>query len=368
MAKKRSRTRSRSKKRSTTKKKARTTKRKLTSSKKVATTSASEVNRHIHVVANPFSNATQHPKMPDGKVPMSLSRRLRNTVAFTASTSTYTDILVAPLFGNMANLFSSSITTDKGVGIIGAVGQTVGFECNIDGAGPYTLRNAANGVAKQRIISQAIRLTQINNDEENDGWYEACRINLNKRANNYLVCGIDNTDTALRSQACVLATDNTVQVSYLNGLPLVEQPGYSSGMLKDLKNKEFRLQPVGCECHMNECPSIKLALSDGTTGDIIKATNDKWAYLEATVPATNALELGLDDSWDCVLIRIHGRSGGEGTTPSSFIAECIQNVEFCFSPQSDLATFMTPNVRHKQVEQVLDKMNNKQKAEDPKTG
>lgn len=366
MAKKRSRTRSRSKKRSTTKKKARTTKRKLTSSKKVATTSSSEVNRHIHVVANPFSNATQHPKMPDGKVPMSLSRRLRNTVAFTASTSTYTDILLAPLFGNLANLFSSSLSTDKGVGIIGAVGQTVGFACNIDGAGPYTMYNSG-AIAKQRIISQAIRLTQINNDEENDGWYEACRINMTKQATNYLVCSIDNVDVALRDQPLVLATDSTVQVGYLNGLPLVEQPGYVSGMLKDLKNKEFRLQPVGCECHMNECPVTKLTLASGGTGDLVKGPNDKWAHLEATANANSALELGLDDSWDCVLIRIHGRSG-TGATPSSFIAECIQNIEFCFNPKSDMATFQTPNVRHKQVEQVLDKMNNKQKAEDPKTG
>lgn len=363
MAKKRSRTRSRSKKRSTTKKKTRTTKRKLTSSKKMATTASSEVNRHIHVVANPFSNATQHPKLPDGKVPMSLSRRLRNTVSFTASTSNYTDILLAPLFGNLANLFGSSISNNKGVGVIGAVGQTVGFECNIENAGPYTIRNAANGIAKQRIISQAIRLTQINNDEENDGWYEACRINLNKRANNYLICSIDNSETPIRGQSCCFATDSTVQALYLNGLPLVEQPGYSSGMLKDLKNKEFRLQPVGCECHMNEVPAV--TLTGGT--DIVKGTNDNWANLESTSTALAALELGLDDSWDCVLIRIHGRQG-EGTTPSSFIAECIQNIEFCFNPMSDMATFQTPNVRHKQVEQVLDKMNNKQKAEDPRTG
>lgn len=358
MAKKRSRPLKKGKKSGMKKK----SKRKLTTTRKPTSTSTSEVNKHLHVVANPFSGATQHPKIPDGKVPNSLSRRLRNTVSFTASTSTYTDILIGPTFGNLANTFGASIDSAKGSGIIGAVGQTAGIIGNFVGAGPYTITPAGN-IAKQRIVSQAIRLTQINNDEQNDGWYECCRLNIPKQSTFYGFCNIDNTDTTMNgSKNAVLFPDQSVQASYLNGLPLVEQPGYTSGMLKDLKNKEFKLQPVGCEAHMNEAPTI--IATQGTNVNV-EAT-DRWVGLLVSAMDDQLLELGLDDSWDWILIRIHGRQ--VGGSPSSFIAECIQNVEFCFSPNSDLATFQTPNVRHKQIEMVMDKMNNNAKAESMRVG
>lgn len=367
MAKRSKGRKSSSKKSSKSKTRSKSKSRKLTTSAKAKTTSASEVNKHMHVVMNPFSQATQHPKLPDGSVPSSLSRRLRNTQSFTASTSGYTDILVSPTFGNVATFFAGSMVNLTGVGWLGTPGQTAGITSNLVGAGPYSM-SAAGNIAKQRIVSQAIRLTQINNDEENDGWYECCRIVLPKTPTHFLIGNMDNSTTAMNGvKPAVLAPDRTIELGYLNSLPLVEQPGYTSGMLKDLKNKEFRLQPIGCECHMNEAYKIvDMFHGTGTSADINVDANDRWGNFNATSKSVDVLELGLDDSWDYVLVRIHGRQ--VAASPSSFIIEGIQNVEFCFSPNSDLATFMTPNVRHKLVKEALDKLNNSPKAEAAKTG
>lgn len=342
-------------------------KRKLTaSSKKTPTASLSEAKRSLHVVKNPFSKATQHPKMPDGKVAHSLSRRLRNvqSISCDLSPAEYTDIILCPHFGIGCVIKNSSRDqpVNSTVGWIGFPGQTGGFMTSLVGLGPYNL-SIANDVAKQRIVSQAMRLTQINNDEANDGWYEACRLNLRDSGADYTLVNLNGLEgVAINNDfTCGLIPDLSV-FSSLGFLPLVEQPSYVSGMLKDLKNKEFKLQPQGCECHMNETGDIAgiVANTDWAT-----FTDDSGARLLSSEKAQTIVNQMTDRSWDYVLVRIHGRS----TAPQTkLIVDLIQNVEFVFDAKSDFATFMTPNVADKQTDTVMDGMNNNSSAESGRIG
>lgn len=352
MAKKRSRARSSARKAAPKRKRKTQSSRGLTTKKKTKTTTVSEVNKHLHVVKNPFSNMHQQPKMPDGKVPTSLARRMRNVQSVEVDTGVnFMDILLCPHFGLGCVINGSTEdTTDLGLKWIGFPGQTGGFVCDLFSTGTKPL-TPQSGIAKQRIVSQGLRLTQINNDEANDGWFEACRVNFRNTQVNYSLVRQDGTEAVLNSNTGAVLIPDATLMGTLASLPLVEQPGYASGMLKDLKKLEFKNLPVGCECQMNETPTIELTSDTDITID----ASGHWAALLATEKAQSAVDMMVDHSWDYVLVRIHGRSG---TPNTKLIVELIQNVEFCFDPSSDFVTFQTPNVRHKRIEEEVDKMNN----------
>jgi hypothetical protein len=304
--------------------------------------------------------------MPDGKVAHSLSRRMRNVQAIDCdlSPAQYTDIILCPHFGIGCVIKNSSRDqpVNTTVGWIGFPGQTGGFATDLTGLGPYAL-DIANDIAKQRIISQAMRLTQINNDEANDGWYESCRLNLRDTGTLYSLVNTNGLEGAALTTAdtCGLIPDQSV-FAQIATLPLVEQPSYCSGMIKDLKNKEFKLQPQGCECHMNETGIINDIV---LTTDWVLPADDSCAYLQAGAKCKQIVNQMTDRSWDYLLVRIHGRSAAPAT---SLIVEVIQNVEFVFDAKSDFATFMTPNVAHKDTDKVMDAMNNNSKAESGRSG
>lgn len=314
-----------------------------------------DLMKQLAVVLNPFSNATEHPKVPDGAVPHSLSRRLRNNFALDMESSTngWTDVVISPSFGVACTVqnYEPGVTPFADMPTLyGFPGQTVGYNLYQNADTTRTVRANNGEIVKQRLISQGARLSCFNSDNQNDGWFECCRLNIRDSSSNYAfqplaVNGVlVSSDT--ESNALGLGLDNSYHNGHLQGIALVEQPGYMTGLLKDLHKFDFSLCPNGNEISFKEQGTLTV-----NEDEINLSILDRFATLN-TSPTNVFSNRCVDREFDAILIRIHGRHN-EGS-PTRILCEAIQNVEFVFSNNSDLASFMTSNDRHSGIEMALD--------------
>jgi hypothetical protein len=340
--------------------------------KRAKTTKSSSA--HHQVIRRPFSSATTQPKIPDGEFTHSLSRRLQNVTSFTnanaISTGDTLHVVFAPTLGVPLTIFGSvDGKTKRGTStyypqFVGFPGQTVGLEAFNITAGSatwppasatdiYTFTNAG-AFAKWRIVSQALRMELVNSDEENDGWWEACRFSWSPRAGHIELTSIDGGTTS-SALGAAFGEDWLADI----GIPMamVEQPGYKTGLLRDLKKIEF---PLHHQSTTHEPVQInEIMQSIGNTDHTYKSSTVT-AKLSATSAIGNQMmDQYIDKDMDLIYLRLHCRTNnGSSSAGSKFMLNMIQNVEVNFAPTSDFAAFQTPNVHDKQTSKVLDSQNN----------
>jgi len=147
-----------------------------------------------------------------------------------------------------------------------------------------------SNIAQWRIVSQAMKFKLVNTDEENDGWWEACRIPYEAE--------LDTLALADQGGDLSAGTHNTNHLAlYREKIPIaytdsmVEIPGYMCGLLKDLHKHEFKLQPTGCESHI-QTVTQKLKLDPG---DVQTDSLDN-RYLLSTTGQAKEIERHLTDT------------------------------------------------------------------------
>lgn len=329
-----------------------------------------DLMKQLAVLLNPFSGATEHPKIPDGAVTHSLSRRLRNNFSIDLGTNVngYTDIVISPSFGVACTVqnyipkgFMDETPYTQVPNLYGFPGQTVGYNLFVETNGDKRVRANNGEIVKQRLISQGARLSCFNSDNQNDGWFECCRLNIRDSSSNYAFQPLSNSGvlvsaSATETSAIGCGLDNSFHNGHLQNMALVEQPGYMTGLLKDIHKYDFSLCPSGNEIEFKEQGTLTLNSDEidipaPTTDDDGNEVLSRIGYLKTS--NTNVLSNRcVDRDFDAILIRIYGRH--QESNPSRILVEAIQNVEFVFSTSSDLASFMTSNDRHEGIAMALD--------------
>lgn len=373
--------RTRKSKSSTTKKKKTRTKQVTRSlSKKSVTTSSDRA--HFDVRVNPFSTATPQPKILDGLFTSSLSRRLQNVEEIANVQGTLEGrlpsnemwVVFSPTFGIPVTVFNTLIGRDRR-GAIPSHPQYIG--CNNQTA---LLQNCANGnqnlvvwppevnttyevvnksgFSNWRIVSSGLRLELANTDEENDGWFEAFRFNWNQNPDHLAITGL--AGTRVGEQLGVGVSPNIL--GYLQGVSLTEQPGYTTGLLKDINKLEFRLHPQSS----THDPCVLKSKNDYTNGlDMIHS-----ADLGAIIPqngnllSNEIINQYVDNNMDWICLKLHTRNAVGTGVGSRLVCSVIQNIEFTVNPVSDLATFQTTNKRNSEQAGLDDNINNDQMVAD----
>lgn len=318
---------------------------------------------HHAVMRMPFSTATSQPKIPDGKVATSLSRRLQKVVQIQNANGAATiDLVMVPSLGVCGVAYGS--TNPQGTRVfeaIGFSGQTVG----LDGSGlPGTNRVSNIGsITNWRIVSQGMKFQLNQTEEENDGWFEAVRFNA---ALDYAQWGLANLDNTLNNGSLGLFPGVHFKSLVVDPLAanMVEHPGYTTGLLKDIHKHEFKLNPKTNSVGFKTLKTVYSTIDAG--GAAIGTWDAPNAMLTFSnfKPETEELFNGvLDHDYDMILLRLHCRANN-GTTSngSKLIMNAIQNIEFCFAPSSDLVTFQTSNVSDKRTSSVVDELNDRTQA------
>ncbi|BAJ79015.1 hypothetical protein [Protobacilladnavirus chaelor] len=339
------------------------------------TKTVSGAAKHHAVRVKPFSNATTQPKIPDGLLTSSLSRRLQNVVGVrngnSPSVHAGSDVMhvvIAPTLGVPVMIANSAEGVLKRPGLsqessfIGFPGQTVGFENLIESTGvptwPPTIPTGQKlenkgGFVLWRIISQGLRIDLANSDEENDGWFEACRFNWRNVPRDVCMTPLDGSTT---TNSIGIAPNPLWLEEVGYGMAMVEQPGYKSGLLKDIKKAEFMLHPRTTTHDPTLIDPFEYGGSMTSSGGI-----DNVYYPSDNVSgnAVRFRDMGVDQNMDWIYIRLHCRpNNGTSSLGSNFLFNVIQNVEVAFNPSSDFAAFQTINKADTKTKMVADGLNN----------
>jgi hypothetical protein len=227
---------------------------------------------NLKVMEHPFSVATTTPKIPDGKAYDSAGLRLQSTKEITTKTSGDVWVLLYPGLNCGAWIFFNEPTPEE---------MTLGYYQHgmFKKDGDKFVQEENSAISRWRIVSQGLRMSLLNNDDENDGWWEAIRTQMGAhQTNEFNILG----DTAIVGPSTDYASGNYLTVN-VDSLNMVEHPTYCSGKLKDLDKTNFYLRPTG--------------------GDHDFINLDQSFKIASDQPA----KAFLDVTWDCILIKIHGR-------------------------------------------------------------
>lgn len=311
---------------------------------------ATAMNKH-KVLWNPFG-MHRDAKLHDGACVESHGRQFRSVkpVALTLAPFSYDFHLFAGLGMNATTSLKGDSATDasltqfnygsKGFGsanlqVIPGAGNTVNRRVTYSGT-----------VSKWRMLSVGMKLSLLNNDDDNEGWFEVIRTNRRVTDDDIQMIDTNDEDIPIGPGSDVYTLLNPDRMA--DGIEFANDASYIAGPLKDLKNHQFVLRKTDDEHNF-------IALQDVYT---VNATIDPLGNRTADINFATALTTEvhrhfIDPSFDQLTVRIHGRNAGGGGASTTVLVETVSNMEIIYDDGTELAQFMTPNNAMQGVETVV---------------
>jgi hypothetical protein len=191
--------------------------------------------------------------------------------------------------------------------------------------GTKVVQDPTNAIGQWRSVSCGLKLTLVNNADENDGWWEACRFASTKGDRIFDVRNFDSNVVVEDGQVIAVPRDNQPDaLVYLQGATagtaqMTENPTYMTGKLRDIHKYMFKTRPH-------------------STDHDFQRLKREYLYQDAT-----ELSLMLDDmidyDYDFVFIRLHC------TDKTRIMAHAVHNIEAMYEPSSILGSMHTPAAR-----------------------
>lgn len=274
----------------------------------------SDVGRQLTVYKSPLSTITTNPKIPDGKASMSAGLRIQAVadITFDAAETTLHMVIFPGCNSGAFYLGGTDEATISKRHMLYTKHNQIKVAASSDPDTTLTEGEVVTGEQKWRLVSQAVKLTLVNNSDQNDGWWEAIRGNCNPKNFN-IVTHATNQYIGNSDPAALNEFDPAAQI--------VENSTYASGKLRDIHRYLFQLHPQINEHNFKNLASIRE-----------QAIN------------SDEKEFMMDDSFDCIYLRIHGRSGLSGT-PTKLMAHLVANHEVVYDEDMPMARFHTETKR-----------------------
>lgn len=260
------------------------------------------------ILTDPFSLVSQ-PKLWDGKRQASSGIRLRTTGELTLSQLGPTYLCLVPGFSTSLAWQTDPDTQTYNLPFRGHLATTVD----------------RSNVKLARLVSTGLRLTMINNSDQNEGYWEAARISV--QPSDFTV---DAVTGALRYKLTQPADPNLVGTGLAGSNPipnitLSNHQTYQSGKLRDLETIQFKLNSVD---------------------------NDH-DFTPIFEPPTS--DMFLDQTFDMLLIKLHGRQ--QNTGPTQLMYDSVSNQEVIYLEDTSLARLMTLNMKVPNYDYILENSN-----------
>ncbi len=276
-------------------------------------TSASD-SAQVAILTDPFSMVSQ-PKLWDGKKQGSSGIRLRATGELTLSQGGPTYLCLVPGHSTCLAWQTDPSTQYYNSPFKGHLATTVD----------------RSNVKLARIVSTGLRLTMINNSDQNEGYWEAARISVQPSD-----FDIDVVTGALRYRP-TRPTDPLQPSTGLAGanptpdIILSNHATYQTGKLRDIEKLQFKLNSVDNEHDFTP-------IFEPPTADMF-----------------------LDQAFDIVLIKLHGRQ--QNTGPTQLMYDAVSNQEVIYVEDTSLARLMTLNQKVPNYDYILENSNARMPAE-----
>lgn len=316
------------------------------------------VSRQMQVMRNPFSTATNAPKIPDGKCSLSTGQRFQsiNSLAIEKAGDGIINIVLFGGLGGGCFVYQPSSLTEKEkfLPLPGNHGQWNVSEYDsgtLDRVG--LTQNGPDAITQWRIVSEGLKVTLTNNADENDGFFESVRLSAT-RANEHWRWArnaVNGTSKKLEGinalgQSCFLVptTDGTSHSMFgVDFSTLVDHPTYQTGKLRDVHKFIFNNKP---ESNSHDFKRLRLTHEYELDTYGVTPTERQQALvfgqgLPYNSEAARVVEENIDDTLDIVVIRIHGRTGTVEGGDTKLLAHFVQNQEVCYENGTTLSRFHT---------------------------
>ena len=314
---------------------------------------ASVVQDQLEVLHNPFAGSTSQPKIPDGKVSTSLGFSLQNVKEYFNKPGFNT--LHCILYAGQKSAFaiwdvddSLKYKSSRDFDVLSfndAGGYDISQLVALSDAQPTPgegdiIQN--DSYALHRVVSVGLQMKLLNPADENDGWWEAIRVNRPFDENEYYMTNVSGLSTG---EEAAIVPD--LKQMGLDEADMVNDPTYSTGILRDLDNVQFNLAGR-LDYHDYRVMDAKHPVSfDGTSFDI--CTYNTITQLSRFTDEDVAREIinqGIDNSFDMIYIRLHCRartSSSEEFNGSRLHCNVVSNQEVYFNSGTRDNRYHTPS-------------------------
>jgi len=279
----------------------RTMTRRLPMGRKLYSAGRSSISQNLAVYHNPFSTATTSPRIPDNKVYSSCGVRLQAVGEFVNDSEGTMDFLIFPGINNM---FAAQGVASGGSALSNLLPFT--NHASFILSGTTWGQPPETSVHKWRGVSFGCKFTLVNNSDENDGWWEAIRVQ-----------GSDTSGfgmSIIEAGRAVIAGSTSTSFPAINvGITnMPEHPTYVTGKLRDIHKYAFNLNPQGSDHEF----------------EIFGRENT----------AQQMTETALDnENFDMIYVRVHGRAGVN--TPTRIMAHVVANQELIYDEASSMSRY-----------------------------
>ncbi|UNI72632.1 MAG: capsid protein [Avonheates virus SG_154] len=357
-----------------------TPKKKKSTRRKASSKAVTQADLELAVYHSPFSRMTKQPKIPDGKLTESLgftTQSIRPLSLNTISMPGYgieKDIMHLLVYAGRSsgmmvlgdNRSGHRSWEADGTDLVSTPVEAAAYPVSYTDSGgvdadfilstiddPATLK-VQDAYAFWRTVSVGLKLNLLNSAETNEGWFEACRIYTPFESDHYLVSGKDTYDWGTRPDDMTIAPEGVLK-GVVND-EIVNQRSYVTGLLRDIGDHTFKLNPIKDEHDVKSCSKTqditqwmtawqRANTANQLGGDFIKIFGG-WEDWKAFVAEH------IDPSFDMIYIRVHGRDSTGGPA-SQLHANLISNQEIVFDNDQRESRFHTSSRKHPMIEEHI---------------
>lgn len=303
-----------------------------------------ECQKQMNMYLEPFSRATKQPKIPDGKVGESLGFQTQAVSELIARDSDgEMTILLFPGISSGVIAYgqetteSASISSNRFKLMTYSGSNNVNYNFLTSNGGG--LVSFQDDYSMWRVVSQGLRLSLLNPAETDDGWWESSRLHVGHKTTDFaLAPGVNKSFGHLVPDGICLDG---------RSLNIVNETSYSTGTLRGLKDHVFKLHPVKDD-HDFVHPRMT-TLTDAS--DISNINSDNIVRFDSgSEAAMELINSAIDQSFDMILIKIHGRTDANNRT--RLHANLVCNQEIVYQATETESRFHTSTEKDVNMEQA----------------
>lgn len=271
----------------------------------------------LKVIQYPHSTITTNPKIPDGSKAATIGLRKH----FFNSHTFADDGMLIVLQPNMIS--PVAVADYDAVGEDYSWKSSEGYRALLLGSdslteGATSLTITGDNVRQWRLVSAGIRIRCTNNDTQDSGSWKAARIPVTTAPTKYAVQTTGAPKQLVNLIPRVDTLPNTVE-------DMSNQYSFTSGLLKDIGKKYFRLLDTAAGAHeWNEC-----------TGNVLEYGTAVVNGSTSAIDRTSTIGGLIDEQTDSVWIKITGVA-----SVTSIIIDAVVNYEYIPFNESADARFM----------------------------
>jgi hypothetical protein len=309
--------------------------------------------KHLAVYRNPFEQTTKQPQIPDGKAVESTGICIKNMVKVIIPTTGCDLVLFPGLMGHL-------LVAGEGTVVDGFPANPDGnFVCNGTDITKFLTQEVlwtqpteklevrgqggADAIHKWRCVSAGMHIQLLNNADQNEGYFEACRVGTPSDASDYAISyGEKNTANAIPRVSPIFLTDITTG-------EMINLPSHVDDTLRNVGRWVFALRPGGNDhdfIPMRQAFDFNGASNTGVknlttlpTGKITFTQEGDGAlrFTNDVNETHDFIKTMVDPAYDSVLVKIHPRDASKGSTIIKVTT--IMNVELIYDERSLNARF-----------------------------